>query len=288
MMSPLANSLMNRQPKQQPQQAPQGNGGFGSELGGGAGIGAPSAPMGGGAPSVAPTQSDPYTPPPAKQNGAGNILGGMLGGGFMGGRIKSPTDLKGKLYGGGFMGGQMPPNNGGWMKTPIAGPDGKMYGGGFAGGNMGQVYNPSDSYNTGITGGMGLPNSEVPRPDPMPSGGFNTGFTGGMKPFNPTSPSDMANADQWQHIQQEPQMAGNVYTGENTGITGGRGIPNSEVPQAPNGGFWKGMMGGTGIGGMMEGQPKPMPMGGGLDMEAQVDPNNKRAGNLMQTLMGRM
>ena len=35
-----------------------------------------------------------------------------------------------------------------------------------------------DNYNTGITGGMDVPNNQVPPPsDP----GFNTGITGGMK-----------------------------------------------------------------------------------------------------------
>lgn len=66
--------------------------------------------------------------------------------------------------------------------------------------------------------------------DPNARGGSSGAYQ--TRPFNPISPWDMANVDQWQHVQQ-PQMPpgfpGAPPSG-NTGISGGRGFPNSSFP----------------------------------------------------------
>lgn len=77
-----------------------------------------------------------------------------------------------------------------------------------------------------------------PAQDPNPYNPNAKEPSGGVyqtRPFNPTSPWDMANVDQWQHIQQAPsQMPPGFPTGAppsgNTGVAGGKGFPNSSVP----------------------------------------------------------
>jgi hypothetical protein len=75
--------------------------------------------------------------------------------------------------------------------------------------NLGNVVGGAGAgYNTGITGGLHIPNNRVP--PPTQSGGYNTGITGGLNvPNNHVPP---------------PHRPGN------TGITGGLNVPNNRVP----------------------------------------------------------